>query len=251
MADDEKISIEQSLAAIMAPLARLMIENNVMLNDAINVLKLALIEAAQKKVPDASASRLSLMTGIHRKDAKRYERNDPLPKHSSAAARVITLWCNEPDFQENGKPKALRRVGDAGFDELVRSAKVDAAPATVLSLLQGSGNVQEIDGKIHLISEVLVPGDVPEKLRAAVATLVPHLETTVGNVVGDEPQWDQTLRYSHLSQSAAKALEEKAAKLSLEMLQILNADALEMQKKEEGETLFVAGTFIRTKRQDT
>lgn len=250
MADDDKISVEQSLAAIMAPLARLMIENDIMLKDAISVMKMSLLDAAQAKFPDASASHLSLMTGVHRKDTKRLETKTPLPERSSAAARVLTLWSNAPEFTENGVPRPLTRSGDFGFDELVKMAKVDAAPATVLSLLVASGNVTERDGNLHLVSEALVPNDLSEKLGAAIATLVPHLEVTLGNVVGDAPQWDQALRYSHLTDAAARKLEERAAKLSLEMLQKLNAEALELQNEEEGETLFVAGTFIQTKVQD-
>ncbi len=250
MADDDKISVEQSLAAIMAPLARLMIENNVMLKDVVSILKVSLVEAALAKYPDASASHLSLMTGVHRKDAKFFETATGLPKRSSAGARVLTLWSNAPEFTENGAPRSLTRAGDFGFDTLVRMAKVDAAPATILSLLIASGNVQEIEGEIHLVSAALVPNDYSEKLGAAVATLVPHLEVTLGNVLGDQPQWDQALRYSHLSEAAAKALEDRAAKLSLDMLQKLNAEALELQDEEEGETLFVAGTFIQTKAQD-
>lgn len=250
MADDDKISVEQSLTAIMAPLARLMIENNIMLNDALTVLKMSLIEAAKAKVPDASASHLSLMTGVHRKDAKAYEQKVPLPERASAAARVLTLWNNTPEFTENGRPRPLTRGGAAGFDALVKLAKVDAAPATVLSLLKASRNVEEKDGEIHLLTSALVPDDFTEKLKAAVATLVPHLEITVGNVVGDPPQWDQALRYSHLSQVAAQTLEEKAAELSLDMLQKLNAEALKLQNDEEGANLFVAGTFIQTKAQD-
>lgn len=250
MADDGKISTEQSLAAIMAPLARLMIENNIMLGDAVSVLKGALIEAAQTKHPNASASQLSLMTGVHRKDAKRLERKDPSPERSSAAARVITLWLNDPEFCDEGAPRPLPRGGKTGFDALVRRSKVDAAPATVLTLLKTSGNVEDTDGEIRLISETLVPDGFSEKLKTSVATLVPHLETTVGNILGDTPQWDQVLRYSHLSEAAATVLEKRAAELALDMLQTLNSEALALQQGEEGETLFVAGTFIQTKVQD-
>lgn len=247
MANDDKISAEQSLAAIMIPIARLMIENDIMLNDAVKLLKAALVETAFAKVPDASASHVSLMTGVHRKDTKRLERKDPMPERSSAAARVLTIWQNDPLFQDEDGPRDLSRDGEDGFDALVRSAKVDAAPATVLSLLRSTGNVEEHDGNIRLVSTVLVPVDSSEKLKTAVATLLPHLETTIGNVVGDKPQWDRALRYSHLSEAAARSLEEKGAKLALEMLQTLNAEAKKLQQEEEGSTLFVAGTFMHTK----
>ncbi|MEM9062125.1 MAG: DUF6502 family protein [Pseudomonadota bacterium] len=250
MADDDKATAEQSLAALIAPIARIMIENGVVLNDAIDMLKTALVQAAVSDDPGASASHVSLRTGVHRKDIKRMERRDPSPERAIAAARVLTRWQSDPTFSINGSPRPLARGGDDGFDALVRSAKIDAAPATVLSLLIAAGNVAEESGTLHFVHAAVVPLDRAEKLRAAVATLAPHLATTAENISGDTPQMDQAVRYSHLSEKAVAELQEMGAKLAKDMLQTMNKKANELQQAEEGSNLFVLGAFMHSKEHE-
>lgn len=240
---------EQVLLALLQPVARLMINSDIGLAGAVELLKSALVKEAYAQAPEASVSHLSLMTGVHRKDIKRLETSTPNPSKATAAARVLTLWQSEPDYLEDGLPRALRRSGDFGFDALVSLAKVDAAPATVLSSLVASGNVADEEGLVRFVAASMVPNDRGEKLQAAAATLVPHLDTTVGNLIGQEEHLDQALRYSHLSEDAAKELETEASRMALEMLQILNKKAIALQNDSEGSTLFVAGAYTNRKVQ--
>ena len=240
----------RTLAELIAPLARLMIHSDISLPTAVELLKSALVDEAFSKDPDASVSHVSLMTGVHRKDIKRLEVKTAAPPKSSAAARVVGLWAADPDYQSDGAPRVLERDGDIGFDALVRKAKVDAAPATVLSLLIEAGSVVEKDGQLTLLTRALVPSDRREKLQVAAATLVPHLDTTIGNLIGNKPQLDQALRYSHLSQAASDQLTQEAARLATDMLQQLNILANRLQAQEEGKTLFVAGAYIHAKEAD-
>lgn len=250
MEETDTTPSEQMLLALLQPVARLMIYENIGLPKALEILKLALVAEAYAQEPQASLSHVSLMTGVHRKDVKRLELGDHVPRKASAAARVLTLWQTEPDYIEDGRPRALERQGTVGFDALVGLAKVDAAPATVLSVLHASGNVTEKDGLISFISASLVPHDGEEKAKAAVATLVPHLDTTIGNLTNKTQHFDQALRYSHLSQEAADELEKDAARMAMEMLQTLNKKAISLQQSEEGDTLFVAGAYVNKKAKD-
>lgn len=250
MASDDKATAEQSLAALITPIARIMIENGVVLSDAIEILKTALVHVAMAEDPSASASHVSLRTGVHRKDIKRMERRDPSPERTIAAARVLTRWQNDPTFSDGGVPRPLVRGGDGGFDALVRLEKIDAAPATVLSLLIAGGNVNEESGTLHFVHAAVVPRDRAEKLRAAVATLTPHLATTAGNISGDTPQMDQAVRYSHLSEEAVAELQELGAKLAKEMIETVNKRANELQQSVEGSNLFVLGAFMHSKEHE-
>jgi hypothetical protein len=249
MADSDNLAELQALGAFLRPLARLMLELDLPLRDGVEVLKQALVAEALDRNPDASASHLSLMTGVHRKDIRRFEDKTPAPRQSIAAARVLSQWQNDPDFAQNGAPRPLIRGGETGFDALVKRAKVDAAPATVLSLLIEAGNVHLANNKITFLSASLVPEDRAEKLRAAIATVVPHLRSSVGNVAGGRPQWDQALRYSHLTETSARTLETEAARLSLDLLKTLDRIAFDLQQEEEGTHLFVAGTYTHIEDQ--
>jgi hypothetical protein len=250
MDETDKTPPEQILLALLRPIARLMVDSDVSLSGGVELLKSALVAEAYAQAPEVSASHVSLVTGVHRKDIKRLEGETEPPSKATAAARVLTLWQTDPDYLEDGQPCLLARQGDAGFDALVGMAKVDAAPATVLSVLLASGNVTEKDGLIQFVTASMVPHDRDEKMRAAISTLVPHLDTTVGNLTGETQHWDQALRYSHLSQEAADELEKDATRMALDMLQALNKKANTLQQKEAGETLFVAGTYVNKKVQD-
>lgn len=250
MAQDIEITARQTIGALFLPLARMMIDHGVNLPDAVELLKVALVQAAEDKHPDGSASKISLLTGVHRKDIRRLSADTPKPDRSSAAARVLTLWTTDPDFQTDGAPAALPRTGATGFDALVKRARVDAAPATMLALLTASGNVRDVDGQIHFLSAALVPDGQDEKLRAALATLLPHLETVASNLAGQTGQWDQALRYSHLTPDAARTLEQEASKMALDMLTRLNRMAQDLQAETQGDTLFVAGTFTHRSMQE-
>lgn len=250
MASDNKATAEDSLSALIAPIAEIMLQNGVALNDAIEILKTALVEAALKEDPGASASHVSLRTGVHRKDIKRIERRDPSPEKAIAAARVLTRWQSDPAFSDGGAARSLVREGDGGFDALVKAAKIDAAPATVLSLLIAAGNVREDDGRLHFVHAAVVPVDRAEKLRAAVATLGPHLATTVGNLSVEGPQLDQAVRYSHLTDDALATLQDEGARLAKEMLRTMNEKAHHLQMEEEGSNLFVLGAYMHIKEHD-
>lgn len=244
--DQDQGAKAQALGALLQPLAGLMIALGLPLRDGVELLKLALVRAAQEQNPEASASHISLITGVHRKDLKRFEQQRAAPsKQTIAAARVLSLWQNDPDFRKDGAPRDLARAGDLGFDALVKRARVDAAPATLLSVLVAAGTVDHRHDVIRFKSAALIPDGQEEKLQSAVATLVPHLRTAIGNVTGEAPQWDQVLRYSHLSEEAARQLESEAAKLSLELLKKLNKMAFDLQKAEEGEHFFAAGSYTR------
>lgn len=249
MDDSDKSPAEHMLLALLRPVARFMIDSDIGLAGAVELLKSALLAEAFAQSPDGSVSQISLMTGVHRKEIKRLENGQSAPGKASAAARVLTLWQNDPDYLEGGQPRALTRSGASGFDALVSLSKVDAAPATVLSLLITSGNVTEEDDLIRFVTASMVPHDREEKMRAAVATLVPHLDTTIGNLIDEIEHWDQALRYSHLSQEAADELEADATRMAMEMLQALNRKANALQEENQGQTLFVAGTYVNKKEQ--
>ena len=138
------------LARYSLPLAKLMIDTGTPLSEAVEMLKAALVETVLERDPGASASHVSLVTGVHRKDIKRLENATAAPVKSTSAARVLTLWQNDPNFLENDTPRDLPRSGDDGFDALVRRSKVDAAPATVLSLLIDAGSVEMADDLIRV-----------------------------------------------------------------------------------------------------
>jgi len=134
---------ETALSALLGPLAKAMIAYGVTIRTANEALKKALLKAAlAASDTELSDSRASLMTGIHRKDIKRLRNLDSdvaLRQSANVAALVIGHWATDPDFQgTSGAPLNLPRSGTGatpGFDDVVRKARVDMAPGTVLRAL--------------------------------------------------------------------------------------------------------------------
>ncbi len=248
------------LADLLAPLAQALIAQGLTLASATESLKLALLNAAiEAEGPAVSDSRVSIMTGLHRKDVRRLRSHEPSVSGRKTANRMALLigyWATDPDFQEpDDRPRALTRdsLGDKpGFNELVRRLRLDMAPGTMLQALIDQGAVhQDADGLLHLASNALVPKAGAKELVAAYrATLTAHMTVATRNLLAqkDEPRhFDRVVRYSHLSDASVTELEEIARQEAQLFLTRLNARAHELQRRDEDRNArgrFAAGAYI-------
>ena len=259
---------ELALADLFAPLTRAMIARGVTLAAANEALKQALLHAAiESDGADISDSRVSIMTGLHRKDVRRLRNAsiaDPSRKSINRAALLIGYWMTAPDYVDgNGNPRLLSRAGDdtgPGFNDLVRLARIDVAPGTLLTTLRDQGSVIDTaDGRLQLRREALIPAANSEELVAAYrATLSAHMTAATQNLLaGDEAprNFDRVVRYSHLSDTSISELEAMARDGAQKLLRDLNARARALQDADanavtEGATgRFAAGVFILPTRQ--
>lgn len=259
-ASDPKAPFEAALAALLVPLARAMLANGVTVGSATEALKQALLTAAEYDVDTPlSDSRISLLTGLHRKDVKRLRdspSSSPQKRKSSAAAQVISHWATSPDYQDaDGAPRVLHRRSDGdhpGFDDLIRRAQIDMAPGTVLSTLIDQGIVAETpEGSYHLLTHAFLPAaGTEEQVAAFQATLSAHLEAATQNLIAIEGQnrnFDRAVRYSHLSDASIIKLEAFASAKAQKVLQAVNAEARALQDADQDKHhkgRFVLGSYI-------
>ncbi|MCP4305610.1 MAG: hypothetical protein GY788_12190 [bacterium] len=253
----------QVVLSLLRPLARAMIAHGVTLNMATEALKRALVDEAVKnsEEPDSvSDSQVSLLTGLHRKDVKRLRQENPAPLKRpvlNACALAIGQWTTQKRFLDGaGKPRRLRRAASGrrpGFDELIRSAKIDLPPATVLEALKTHRAVTQDtdDGPITLVQEVFTGGARSEELlQSYEKNLRAHLDGATGNLLSDEGkrQFDRAGHYNRLPPAAVDELEEKARALAMEMLTKMNKLALEKQDEAEGDKTanqrFTVGAYV-------
>lgn len=137
------------VAALSKPLARFCLRNAVGIQQAIEILKKAFIECATETIQasgdSANVSRLSIATGLHRRDVQRLIQDDtPVRQTTHALSRIIAAWENHPKFTvKNGKSRVLSVEGnDSEFHQLVRFITSDLHPGTVLSQLEHMGVVE-------------------------------------------------------------------------------------------------------------
>ncbi len=252
MSSDTQSKVEKILASILAPVSRLLIKNNTSLPSAVESLKSCLVEAAIEEGADTD-SLISLKTGVHRKDVKRLRAvsnaNSSEKSPTKGLAIVLSLWTNDDRFQDGkGNARILYRNTEDGFDTLVRASKVDLAPATVLRELAAQNLVlQHTDGGIELLSSTFIAQIGDAALKAFEATVSDHLRVATNNVLsapGMPRDFDQVVRYSHLSDASVASLEAEARKLAGEYLAHMNAMAHRLQSEDDAAGTFSNGRFV-------
>lgn len=232
-----------AFARLAQPLARAMVRYGMTIAQATEALKQALITAALAEAgEDATDSRLSLLTGLHRKDVRRLRASEPAPpkrSNMSAAATVLAVWAGHVDFvAKDGVPIKLLprgRVGTPGFDDLVRATRVDLPPATLLEHVVGEGAVRRCaDGRLELVRQTLGPGaGAADKLEAFARNLSAHLSAATANLE-TLTHFERALHVNRLSEASVAALRDEAHRAAEQLLADLNRRALALQDSDAG-----------------
>lgn len=189
------------LQLLLRPLARFCLRHAVQIQDFLEAAKAVFLEAARAEIAaggeKVNVSRLSAITGMHRRDVMRLSKQTP-PKKSNVRweprnliSRIIGQWqCDRRFTGKNRRPKVLAlEAGRAGFRTLVASVSNDLNPGTVLFELERLGVVERSAKGVRLCAAVYRPReDVNEGFRmlaADVETLVRAVEENL--VVGQKP----------------------------------------------------------------
>lgn len=224
---------ELAVAAILEPLARLMIDHGVQHGQVAEMLKRALVQESTGRYGvgdrEVSDTRVALLTGVHRKDVRRL-RMDPedarAPKAATTIpAAVVARWISDPRFLTiDQRPRALARspklgvVGEPDFPALVAEVSRDLSSRSVLDELVRTGAV-EIDpqGQVALMDQAFVPHNSPGEQFEFLATNVgDHLSAAVHNLTPQRaaaPMLEQSAFSEALSTEQALALHGYARKL--------------------------------------
>ena len=109
------------------------------------------------------------MTGVQRKDVKRYLEQSHAPhSREGLVARVIGRWLDDPSYKDSKKePRALTCVGEQSeFYQLVKEVSVDLNPYTVLAELERVAAVVREDDLLSLKERIYIPkGDYQQGFR--------------------------------------------------------------------------------------
>lgn len=243
--DSRQALFQKVLARLLRPIARIMIAYNVTINAAMDALKRALYEAATTQNEKTTDSRVSLVTGLHRKDVRRLrEKPSEHGKRSliNSGSLIVGIWLAHAKFQNtNGKPASIPRQGDGnvlGFNDLVRISKVDIPVSTLLEAMVEEKVIEHDDAtdQLTLITGAfLATSDDTLKLDAFEKNLLAHLDAASWNLLkdkSDNAHYERALHVNKLSASSVDTLENEARKLTQNVLERLNKKALELQEQD-------------------
>lgn len=189
-------------------------------------------------------SRISLLTGVHRKDVKRLtsqgRASDAIPADVSLGVQIAALWLSDRDFLDaTGHPRPLPRSASKGgaqsFEGLVGRVSKDIHSRSVLDewLRLGVVTVGE-DDLVRLKAEAFVPEKgFEEKVYFLGQNIHDHLATAVHNVSGQEPpRLERSTFYDGLSDESVAELAELASQRGMQALLEVNRRALELKQRD-------------------
>lgn len=188
---DSKRIVLAALRVALRPLVRLAMRNTFKLMDLFELLKVVFVDVATEELRSvgdaASTSRISVMSGVHRRDAARIlKSSEPVRESQDLIARVIGQWSTDPKFStKSGKPRVLTAEGmESEFAQLVQAVSVDVAPYTVLYEMERTGRCERTPHGVKLCSQLFVipKGDIEagySMLGEDVSDLISAVEANV------------------------------------------------------------------------
>ena len=161
--------LRNACRTILKPIASFLMKCGMTYREFADISKSAFVEVASEeygiKGRPTNVSRVSLLTGISRKEVKRQrdllEQEESIPSSKTTdATRVLSGWHQDADFlDEQGEPRDLPIDGDgATFAELCARYAGDIAASTLLKELKRVGAVEEkADGRLRAIRRYYMP----------------------------------------------------------------------------------------------
>lgn len=214
------VSTKRNLAHLhrtLLPLVRVALRQGITAHEFTRWVEAAFVHAAidvlREQGKDASFSRISAVTGIHRHAVsailggasgasgvpgaeKEYQRH--------RLARVLSGWFESPGFTDsNGRPLALPLEGDhPSFAELVREHSGDIYPGIILDELVSVGAARlRDDGMVEAISRRFTSGGAGD-------AAVEHASIVAGDVL-------RTVEHNMQASSAERLYEDSAIAVDL------------------------------------
>lgn len=247
-----------ALRKILRPVVRLMLHFQVSYPFLINLLKSMYVEVADREnaldEKRQSDSRITLLTGVHRKDVKRLRSQEmattSVPRSISVGAQCIAYWLGLEQYRgSDGLPLPLplrtpsTLPGQVCFDDLVeRVCRQDIRPRVLLDewIRLGIAHQDDLD-RVVLNTGAFTPDKgVDEKLFFFGKNIQDHINAGTHNIMGKQPAFfDRSVYYDKLSAESLLELHDLAAQLGMTALVEMNRRALLLQQADNHKELAI------------
>lgn len=245
-----QVKLISAVRRILRPLVRLLLSQGLTYQWLSDVLKEIYVEVANTDFNlggrRQTDSRVSLLTGVHRKDVRRLREMPPnqaavdeAPPAVSLGAQLVARWASDARYLgEEDRPRPLPRLasqGELSFESLVAEVSKDIRARPVLDewLRLGVARVDEED-RVHLNVDAFVPEKgFEEKVFYLGANVHDHMAAAVDNVSGRKPAWmERSVHYNALSEVSVQELAALAEKTGMTALKAVNRRAIELEKRD-------------------
>ncbi len=222
-----------AVGRILRPIVRLLIRNGIASDSLTELVRKTYVDVAEEEFPlegkRQTISRISVITGLNRKEVSRLRALDPVDITTEAAQRnraavVLSAWLRDEDFLDRkGDPRDLEFAGDASFSELIRRYSGDMKPRAMADELLDAGAIEEVDGRLRMTARGYVPGTDQTTLIAVLGTdPVQLIETIDHNMRSDDKRYQRKVEYDNIPAELAPEFRALSARLSQHLLEELD-----------------------------
>lgn len=234
---DNRNVIVATIIKILTPLVRIILRNGVSYGSFAELAKRTFVNVAMNdftiKGRKQSISRVSVITGLNRKEVKRLydsiaeDKTSELDERYNRAARVIAGWRREATFREGmGLPPELPIEGEGTtFASLVKRYSGDMPVRAVLDEMERIGAVtRTAEDRVQLKSRSYLPQTDENMKLAILGTDVGQLISTIGFNLDANPEdvrLQRKVSYDNLPEEAItpfRQFSKEQAQLWLEKL---------------------------------
>lgn len=266
-------ALTRAVKRIMYPMVHLLLKTGMTFPQFSELLKEIYIDVADNEFQidnkTQTQTRLSFLTGIHRKDIKRLhnsERGFHEPDNVSVGVKLVSKWLNtERYLDKKGKPLLLplKAKNDPSFEELVGSVcKQDIRASVILEewLNLGIVSITTNDNSIkhvQLCAEAFIPTEgLNEKAFFVGHNIADHLSAASHNLLSDFPKFfERCVYYDDLSKESIDELQIMVEELGMETLKKINGRAAQLKMndmaKAEAKQRFNIGLYFYHKNEKT
>ena len=239
----------KALARLLRPLVRLAIQSGVTFPLLAELLRTLYVEVATGELSPEPGhrtdSRISLLTGVHRKEIRRLRAHptgpDEVPAAVTLSSQIIARWMGTAAYVDaSGAPLPLPRTAPApapSFEALVEAVTTDLRARAVLDEWLSQGIVTlDNEGRVQLDNAAFIPRQGREEQMFYFArNLHDHLAAAATNLTATEaaPFPDLSVHYDRLGPPAAARLEEAAREGARRLLLDINRVALALVDEQE------------------
>ena len=230
--------LHEALRKVLRPLVRMMLSQGMNYTMLLEDLKRVFVSVAEEEFKidgkEQTNSRITLLTGVHRKDVQRIrdEENGETEPPFSIGAQIFGLWLGDSKYlDESGQPRALPRLASKGiisFESLVASVSKDFRARPVLDEWLRLGFVSlDYNDHVRLNVQAFIPSqDLEYKLSFLAMNVHDHMSAAVSNLNSkNEPMLERCVYYDGLTAANVGLLHDLARQSGMNAIKALNRRA--------------------------
>ena len=229
--------LQAALIRVLRPAVRLLVRRGITFPALCDVLRELYVNVAEHDFAlpgkDQTDSRVSLLTGIHRKEIRRLRGAgapvNAVPASLSRTSRILARWLASEDTTDAGGLPLPRTAppGCPSFEASVASVTRDLRPRAVLDeWLDRKLAVLGQDDVVTLLDRAFVPGDCDEQQLHCFSRNLHDHAAAVANMSAEAPRFlGRAVHCDGLSAELAEDLERRSRELAMDALAAANRQA--------------------------